>query len=77
MILADIPRLAPERRDTVKRFATLIDVLYERKIKRVCSAAVPPQEIHPAGEHAQEFRRTVSRLMEMQSVAYLSAGNSG
>ncbi len=76
VILADIPRLQPERRDTVKRFATLIDVLYERKIKLVCSAAVPPQEIHPAGEHAQEFRRTVSRLMEMQSVEYLSAGNA-
>ncbi len=76
VILAEIPRLQPERRDTVKRFATLIDVLYERKIKLVCSAAVPPQEIHPAGEHAQEFRRTVSRLMEMQSVEYLSAGNA-
>jgi cell division protein ZapE len=76
VILAGIPRLVPERRDTVKRFATLIDVLYERKIKLVCSAAVPPQEIHPAGEHAQEFRRTVSRLMEMQSVEYLSAGQS-
>jgi len=74
VILADIPRLAPERRDTVKRFATLIDVLYERKIKLVCSAAVPPQEIYPAGEHAQEFRRTVSRLMEMQSVEYLQMG---
>jgi cell division protein ZapE len=73
VILAEIPRLAPERRDTVKRFATLIDILYERKIKLVCSAAVPPQEIYPAGDHAHEFRRTVSRLMEMQSVEYLSA----
>ncbi len=76
VILAGIPRLAPERRDTVKRFATLIDVLYERKIKLVCSAAVPPHEIYPAGDHAFEFRRTASRLMEMQSVGYLSAGNS-
>ncbi|HEY7608686.1 MAG TPA: cell division protein ZapE [Alphaproteobacteria bacterium] len=76
VILADIPRLAPERRDTVKRFATLIDVLYERKIKLVCSAAVPPHEIYPAGDHAFEFRRTASRLVEMQSVEYLSAGNA-
>jgi cell division protein ZapE len=76
VILAEIPCLAPERRDTVKRFATLIDVLYERKIKLVCSAAVPPHEIYRAGEHAPEFRRTVSRLMEMQSVEYLSAGNA-
>jgi cell division protein ZapE len=76
VILAEIPRLQPERRDTVKRFATLVDILYERKIKLVCSAAVPPQDIYPAGEHAQEFRRTVSRLMEMQSVEYLSAGSA-
>ncbi len=75
VILADIPRLAPERRDTVKRFATLVDVLYERKIKLVCSAAAPPHEIHPAGDHARDFRRTASRLVEMQSVEYLSAGN--
>ncbi len=74
VILAGIPRLQPERRDTVKRFATLIDILYERKVKLVCSAAVPPQDIYPDGAHAQEFRRTVSRLMEMQSVEYLSAG---
>jgi cell division protein ZapE len=74
VILAEIPRLAPERRDTVKRFATLVDILYERKIKLVCSAAVPPQDIYPAGEHAQEFRRTVSRLVEMQSVDYLQMG---
>jgi cell division protein ZapE len=72
VIVAEIPRLAPERRDTVKRFAMFVDILYERKIKLVCSAAVPPAEIHPEGDHAQEFRRTVSRLMEMQSVEYLS-----
>jgi cell division protein ZapE len=73
IVLAGIPRLAPERRDTVKRFATLVDILYERKIKLVCSAAAPPAEIYPAGDHASDFRRTASRLMEMQSVEYLSA----
>ena len=74
VVLADIPRLAPERRDTVKRFATLIDILYERRIKLICSAAGAPQEIYPEGDHAFDFRRTASRLMEMQSVEYLGAG---
>lgn len=77
VILAGIPRLVPERRDTTKRFATLVDVLYERKVKLVCSAAVAPQDIHPEGEHAFEFRRTASRLMEMQSVEYLEAAKAG
>ncbi|MCW5773239.1 MAG: AFG1 family ATPase [Rhodospirillaceae bacterium] len=76
VILAGIPRLSPERRDTVKRFATLVDVLYERKIKLVCSAAAAPQDIYPAGDHAFEFQRTASRLMEMQSTDYLQAGDA-
>jgi len=76
IVLAGIPRLVPERRDTTKRFATLVDVLYERKIKLVCSAAAAPHAIHPEGEHAFEFRRTASRLMEMQSVEFLQQGGA-
>ncbi len=72
VLLAGIPRLKPEQRNEAKRFATLIDSLYERKTKLICSAEAAPQDIYPKGDHAFEFQRTVSRLMEMQSVEYLA-----
>jgi cell division protein ZapE len=71
VLIDDIPRLRPAQRDLAKRFATLIDALYERKVKLVCSAEGAPQEIYPRGDNAFAFERTVSRLMEMQSKEYL------
>ena len=59
-----------ESRDKAKRFVTLIDALYERKVNLVCSAAAPPQGLYPAGDGSFEFQRTVSRLEEMQSAEY-------
>lgn len=71
VILKDIPRLKAERKNEVKRLSTLIDTLYEKKVKLICSAEAAPQDIYPDGKHAFEFQRTVSRLMEMQSADYL------
>ena len=71
IILKNIPRLKAERKNEVKRLSTLIDTLYEKKIKLICSAEAAPQDIYPEGKHAFEFQRTVSRLMEMQSADYL------
>ncbi len=72
IILDGIPHLAPERRNEARRFITLIDALYEHRTKLVCAAAVAPDDLHPAGDHAAEFRRTASRLHEMQGEAYLA-----
>ena len=72
LILKDIPRLGPEKRNEAKRFVTLIDALYEAKVNLICSAAAAPQELYPAGDGAFEFERTVSRLMEMQSPEYMA-----
>lgn len=71
VILAGIPKLTAEKRNEAKRFVTLIDALYEHKVKLICSAAVPAQELYVEGDGAFEFRRTVSRLIEMQSQLYL------
>ena len=72
VIFEGIPAMSPETRDQAKRFVTLIDALYERKVNLVCSAAAQPQDLYPAGDGSFEFQRTVSRLEEMQSAEYLA-----
>lgn len=76
LILSGIPELGPEKRNEAKRFVTLIDALYENRVKLICSGAVEPQQLYPSGDGAFEFQRTVSRLMEMQSEEYLAAGHA-
>jgi cell division protein ZapE len=73
VLLDGVPRLAPEQRNEARRFATLIDALYEAKIRLICSAEAAPDALYPKGTHAKEFKRTASRLVEMQSADYLTA----
>jgi len=68
-----IPQLGPECRNEARRFVTLIDAVYESRTKLVCSAEAPPERLYPEGDGAFEFARTASRLVEMQSDAYLGA----
>jgi cell division protein ZapE len=72
VVIANVPVLTPEMRNEAIRFNTLIDTLYEAKVRVVISAAAAPQALYPAGDGSFEFQRTVSRLMEMQSSEYLS-----
>jgi len=66
-----LPRLQPEQRDAARRFAILIDALYEARARLVVLAAAEPQAVYPAGDGAFEFGRAASRLEEMRSVAWL------
>jgi cell division protein ZapE len=75
VILVGIPVLSPEKRNEAKRFVTLIDALYEHRVKLLCAADAAPADLYPAGDGAFEFERTVSRLMEMQSDRYLALGH--
>ena len=78
IVLEGIPRLAPARRDEAQRFHILIDTLYEARTLLVASAEAGPDEIYVKGDGAFEFRRTASRLHEMQSEDYLvNRGRSG
>jgi cell division protein ZapE len=75
VILSGIPELGPSQRNEAKRFAILIESLYEHRTKIVCSAAVPAEAIYREGDGAALFGRVVSRLEEMQSEDYLSAAH--
>ncbi|WP_144186470.1 cell division protein ZapE [Elioraea rosea] len=72
LVLDDIPRLSPQNFDRARRFITLIDALYEHRVKLVASAADIPDRLYERGENASMFQRTASRLMEMQSEDYLA-----
>ncbi|MBE7416323.1 MAG: cell division protein ZapE [Ideonella sp.] len=72
VLLSDVPQMPPRLASEARRFTLLIDVLYDRRVKLIVSAAVPPQQLYEDGPLAHEFPRTVSRLIEMQSTAYLA-----
>ena len=72
VLIDNIPQLEPQKKNEAVRFVTLIDALYEAKVKLIASADGPPQTLYPEGDEAFEFGRTVSRLMEMQSKDYLA-----
>jgi cell division protein ZapE len=74
IILDDIPVMGEANRNEAKRFITLVDTLYDAHVKLVASAAAEAQELYTAtdGREAFEFDRTVSRLIEMRSSAYLA-----
>ena len=57
------------------RFVTLIDALYEHRVKLLAAADAEPAGLYPAGDGSFEFARTVSRLEEMRSAEYLAAGH--
>ena len=75
VIMVGIPKMGPDMRNEAARFVTLVDALYENKVKLLASAAAEPEELYPAGDGRFEFQRTVSRLKEMQSAEYMAEGH--
>ena len=71
VLLSDVPELPPRMSAEARRFTWLVDVLYDRRVKLIMSAAVPPEQLYTEGQLAHEFSRTVSRINEMQSAEYL------
>ncbi len=77
VFIVGIPELGPENRNEAARFVTLIDALYEHKVKLIATADATPPALYEEGDGRFEFERTVSRLMEMQSADYLALGHGG
>jgi cell division protein ZapE len=72
LVLDAVPRLSPNNHDEARRFITLIDALYDHRVKLVASAEAMPDQLYERGEGAKAFERTASRLEEMRSPDYLT-----
>ena len=70
LILEDIPRLSSENYNEARRFVTLIDALYEARVRLIASAADSPERLYLEGEGSFEFARTASRLREMEGTGW-------
>lgn len=71
VVLSDVPRFDPASEDAARRFIALVDEFYDRGVKLVVSAATSPAGLYQGERLAFEFERTASRLVEMQTHAYL------
>ncbi len=72
VMIENVPVMGPEHRDQAKRFVTLIDALYDAKVRVLISAEAEPDGLYQSGDGSFEFARTVSRLTEMRSRQYLA-----
>ena len=73
VILSDVPLLDELKENQARRFIALVDEFYDRRVKLIISAAAPIEDIYSGARLQREFERTQSRLLEMQSMAYLAA----
>jgi cell division protein ZapE len=72
VLLANVPQFDRLREDPALRFVHLVDEFYDRNVNLILSAAAPSAELYRGERHAFAFERTASRLIEMQSEAYLA-----
>lgn len=72
VLLSDVPQMFVRHASEARRFTWLVDVLYDRRVKLIMSAQVPPEALYTEGPMAHEFPRTISRLNEMQSAEFLA-----
>jgi cell division protein ZapE len=72
VLLSDVPHMPVRMASEARRFTWLVDVFYDRRVKLIMSAEVPPEALYTEGPLAHEFPRTVSRLNEMQSAEFLA-----
>ena len=77
LIIDDIPRLSPDNFDEARRFITLIDTLYDHRVKLLASADAMPDQLYARGENARMFERTASRLTEMRGKDWLELPHLG
>ncbi len=72
VLVGQVPRLGKNLDDQARRFVNMVDEFYDRGVKLILAAEVPLEELYSGGNLSFEFRRTISRLLEMQSHEYLA-----
>lgn len=77
VFLSGVPVLDRDREDPARRFVHLVDEFYDRAVKLIVGAAAPPSALYRGERLRFEFQRTESRLIEMQSQAYLAREHRG
>lgn len=75
IVVSNVPEFTPQTDDAARRFIELVDEVYDRGVKLVLSAATPIVDLYDGERLRAEFGRTESRLIEMQSEAYLARGH--
>ncbi len=73
LFLTDVPKMGADQASAARRFTWLVDVLYDHRVKLIIGAACPAENLYTEGVQAGEFKRTVSRLIEMRSLEYLAS----
>ena len=72
VFLSGVPILNQRHESAARRFISLVDEFYDRGVKLIIEAEASPEELYRGEQLTFEFRRTESRLLEMQSLEYLS-----
>ncbi|MBT8114309.1 MAG: AFG1 family ATPase [Arenicella sp.] len=72
LLLSRVPVMDRQHEDQARRFINLVDVLYDHNVKLIVSAYAPVEQLYQGTRNAFEFKRTLSRLQEMQSHDYLA-----
>jgi len=75
VFVSGVPQMTLEQSAEARRFIWLVDVLYDHRVKLLLSADCAAENLYCAGSQAGEFKRTVSRLIEMRSHDYLASGH--
>jgi len=72
VIISGVPQFDAAGDDRARRFISLVDEFYDRRVKLILSADVAVHNLYAGKRLAFEFERTISRLIEMQSTEYLA-----
>jgi cell division protein ZapE len=77
VVVANVPVFDETSENAARRFIALVDEFYDRSVNLIVSAAAPPAKLYRGEKLRFEFARTASRLIEMQSEAYLAREHRG